>query len=108
MEGNHPFNADQSSDGVTPPIAEYEHVGPACAISGGALYRGSAIPALVGWYVYADYCSGEVDALQIAGRGVAKQVLLGTSASVTAVSEGPEGELYVVSRAGPISAVTAA
>ena len=68
MEGNHRFNDDQSTDGVTPPIHEYEHVGNDCSISGSALYRGAAIPALVGYYVFADYCSGQVRALQIAER----------------------------------------
>jgi hypothetical protein len=104
MEGNHPYNADQSADGATPPIHEYEH-GPGCSISGSALYRGTEIPALVGWYVYADYCSGEVRALQIVDRAVAKEVSLGTGSSVTAISEGPNGELYVVTGDGPIYAI---
>jgi glucose/arabinose dehydrogenase len=108
MEGNHPFNADQSADGATPPIHEYEHVGPDCSVSGSALYRGSAIPALVGWYVFADYCSGQVRGLQIVDRAVAKQLLLGTAANVTAVNEGPDGELYVSSGDGPIYAITVA
>ena len=56
MEGNHVFNADQSADGAIPPMYEYEHVGQDCSISGSALYRGTAIPALVGYYVFADYC----------------------------------------------------
>ena len=80
---------------------------PDCSISGGALYRGAAIPALVGWYVFADYCSGQVRALQIADHAVVKQLSLGQRAErVTAVSEGPDGELYVVSGDGPIYAVT--
>ena len=106
MEGNHQFNADQSAEGALPPIHEYEHVGNDCSISGSALYRGSAIPALVGWYVFADYCSGQVRALQIVDRAVAKQVPLGKEANVTAVSEGPDGELYVVTSDGPIYAIT--
>ncbi|MBK5332228.1 MAG: PQQ-dependent sugar dehydrogenase [Ilumatobacteraceae bacterium] len=108
FEGNHRFNDDQSPDGVTPPIHEYEHVGQDCSISGSALYRGSAIPALVGWYVFADYCSGQVRALQIADRAEVKQVPLGTIASVVAVNEGPDGELYVVSGHGQIYSVNAA
>ena len=106
MEGNHRFNDDQSADGVTPPIHEYEHVGQDCSISGSALYRGAAIPALVGWYVFADYCSGQVVALQIADRTVVKQLSLGRAANITAVREGPGGELFVLTRDGPIYAVT--
>jgi glucose/arabinose dehydrogenase len=108
MEGNHQFNADQSADGAIPPIHEYEHVGSDCSISGSALYRGSAIPALVGWYVFADFCSGQIRALQIADKTVAKQVPLGTEANITAISEGPDGELYVVTSGGPIYAITPA
>jgi glucose/arabinose dehydrogenase len=106
MEGNHPFNADQSADGVTAPIHEYEHVGQDCSISGSALYRGTAVPALVGWYVFADYCSGQVRALQIADRAEVKQVPLGKTSNVTAISEGPDGELFVLSGDGPIYAIT--
>ena len=105
FEGNHRFNADQSPDRVTPPIHEYEHLGQDCSISGSALYRGSAIPALVGWYVFADYCSGQVRALQIANHAEVKQVGLGTVANVVSVNEGPDGELYVVSGGGQIYSV---
>jgi glucose/arabinose dehydrogenase len=108
MEGNHQFNADQSADGAIPPMYEYEHVGQDCSISGSALYRGTAIPALVGYYVFADYCSGQVRSLQIADRAVTKMVPLGKLANVTAVNEGPDGELYVVTSDGPIYAVTPA
>jgi glucose/arabinose dehydrogenase len=106
FEGTHRFNDDQPADGVTPPIHEYEHLGQDCSISGSALYRGSAIPALVGWYVFADYCSGQVRALQIAGRAEVKQVGLGTVTSVVSINEGPDGELYVVSNGGGIYSVT--
>ena len=100
-EGNHRFNDDQSPDDATPPIHEYSHdVG--CSISGGAVYRGTAIPALVGWYVFADYCSGQVHALRISDRVVVADLLLATSANVSAVAEGPDGELYVLSLDGPI------
>jgi glucose/arabinose dehydrogenase len=105
-EGNHRFNDDQSPDGVTPPIHEYEHLGADCSISGGVRYRGAAIPALVGWYVFADYCSGEIRGLQISDRAVVKQLALGHTANVTAVSEGPDGELFVLSGGGPVYALT--
>ena len=108
FEGNHRFNADQSEDGVTPPIHEYEHVGQDCSISGSALYRGAAIPALVGWYVFGDYCSGQVRALQIADRAEVKQVGLGSVPNVVSIDEGPDGELYVLSAGGGIYSVTAA
>ena len=107
FEGNHRFNADQSPDGVTPPIFEYRH-SLSCSVSGGVRYRGSAIPALAGWYVFADFCSGEVHGLQLAGRTVVQDVLLATVASVAAVEEGPDGELFVVSQAEGLLAIATA
>jgi glucose/arabinose dehydrogenase len=105
IEGNHRFNNDQSTDGVTAPIHEYEHVNNDCSISGGVLYRGASVPALVGYYVFADYCSGQIRALQIANRAEVKQVALGVVPAVTAISQGPDGELFVASGAGSIYTV---
>ena len=96
FEGNHRFNDDQSPDGVTRADAT------STSISGRTVRSAAApsiaarpIPALVGWYVFADYCSGQVRALQIADRAVVKQIPLGQVPAVTAISEGPDGELFV-------------
>jgi glucose/arabinose dehydrogenase len=105
-EGNHRFNKDQSPDGATPPIYEYPHGDAGCSISGGVRYRGAAVPALVGWYVYGDYCAGQVRALQIEGSAVTRELVLGTAPSISAVTEAPDGELLVLSVAGAIYAVT--
>ncbi len=105
-EGNHRFNDDQSPGGATAPIYEYPHGAAGCSISGGVRYRGTAIPALDGWYVYGDYCSGQVRALQIVGNSVADEMTLGQAPSVSAVTEAPDGELLVLSVAGPIYALT--
>ncbi|MGZ6982940.1 MAG: PQQ-dependent sugar dehydrogenase [Ilumatobacteraceae bacterium] len=107
-EGNHRYNDDQSPDGATAPIYEYPHGDAGCSISGGVRYRGTAIPALDGWYVYGDYCSGQVRALQIVGSSVADEMTLGKVPSVSAVTEAPDGELLVLSVAGPIYALTPA
>ena len=107
FEGNHRFNADQPADGVTPPIFEYRH-SLSCSVSGGHRYRGTAIPALAGWYVFADFCSGEIHGLQLADRVVVQDVLLGTVASVAAVEEGPDGELLVLSQAEGLLAIVPA
>ncbi|MEZ6071249.1 MAG: hypothetical protein R3C10_13490 [Pirellulales bacterium] len=45
------------------PIWEYDHqVGK--SITGGQVYRGKSVPALIGKYVYADYVSGKIWALE--------------------------------------------
>jgi len=47
----------------TPPIHEYGHNGDpptGCSITGGEVYRGCAIPELLGRYFYADLCSDKI------------------------------------------------
>jgi glucose/arabinose dehydrogenase len=102
-EGSQRYNTDQPADGATPPIYEYEHGDAGCSVSGGEVYRGAAVPALVGWYVFADFCSGIVTGLRIADRAVASSLTLGQVPSAAAVRSGPDGELYVVSIEGPVS-----
>jgi glucose/arabinose dehydrogenase len=97
FEGSNRFNDDQPADGATPPIHDYEHGSAGCSISGGQVYRGTAIAELAGWYVYADYCSGSITALEIVGQATARVVDLGTIDSASAVRVGPDGELYVLS-----------
>ena len=99
FEGTHRFNADQSADGVTMPIFEYQHGDSGCSISGGVRYRGAKIPTLVGWYVFGDYCSGQLRALQINRDLTAgTTVTLATDIrGLASVAQGPDGELYVLS-----------
>jgi glucose/arabinose dehydrogenase len=96
-EGTHRFNDDQSPDGATPPIFEYQHGDQGCSVSGGTVYRGAAIPSLVGWYLFSDYCSGIITALQATDGALTGQLQLGTLAAVSAICDGPDGELYVLS-----------
>lgn len=63
-EGAHPFGNYESKSAQTliDPIYEYDHrVGK--SITGGFVYRGKMIPELQGHYLYADYISGKVYAL---------------------------------------------
>ncbi len=97
FEGSDRYNQDQPTQGAVGPFYEYAHPDGGCSISGGARYRGSAIPSLDGWYVYADYCAGEVRALEVNGRSAGRDVVLGKLAGVSSVAAGPDGELYVTS-----------
>jgi len=63
-EGAHPFGnyESKSAQPLIDPIYEYDHrVGK--SITGGFVYRGKKIPELQGHYLYADYISGKVYAL---------------------------------------------
>jgi glucose/arabinose dehydrogenase len=108
FEGTKRFNEDQPADGHTPPIHEYPHGDLGCSVSGGEMYRGSVMPELAGWYVYADFCSGQVRALQIVDRVAARELTLAQSSSVTAVAAGSDGELYVLSNDGRVERIVPA
>lgn len=61
FEGNAPFDTDgcDPMETMTFPIAVYSS-GPTsqnCSITGGVVYRGSAYPAIDGYYFFADLCS---------------------------------------------------
>ncbi len=79
----------------TLPILEYTHDGGNCAVTGGYVYRGPAIPDLQGRYVYGDFCSGRIWAASLQS-GTWSPVLLPISASsLTTFGEDVLGELYV-------------
>ena len=102
MEGTHCFAEDAcSGEGLLLPVTAYDH-GAGCSVTGGEVYRGSAIPALWGWYVFSDFCSGalfgvpaDVEAPAAGEAAAAPRVLLETDASVSAFGVGSDGELYL-------------
>lgn len=102
FEGNNPFNEDQETEGHTPPVYTYTHDEGRCSISGGVVFRGYSVPALNGWYVFADYCSGEVWALDVESEGLGDVVELARVASPVSVDQVGD-TLYVVSATdGPL------
>ena len=48
-----------SAEGLTFPVAEFSHTR-GCAVVGGAVYRGERIAGLQGYYIFADYCGGNI------------------------------------------------
>ncbi len=96
-EGRHCYDQGAGCDdtGVTMPVAEYGH-GEGCSVIGGAVYRGDAIPALRGAYLFGDYCSGTLWAID-AGLEAAQApiTLLETGASISSIVAGDDAELYL-------------
>jgi glucose/arabinose dehydrogenase len=86
------------------PIFEYPHgTGGVCAVTGGYVYRGSAIPDLRGAYVFADFCPGQVMAFRQSGGRVVERAGLGVStAQLSSFGQDAAGELYVLSLAGGV------
>jgi glucose/arabinose dehydrogenase len=105
LEGTHCYNPSSgcSTAGKTAPQLEYQHNNGRCSITGGYVYRGSAIPALVGGYVFADFCSGEIWVTDASAPAPsARYTLLDTSLSIASFGETSSGELYVVNRGGSV------
>lgn len=103
MEGTHEFDGE-NPEGAVLPIHEYRHDDGACSITGGYLYRGSAIPTLQGTYLFADYCAPGLRAIQVhEGQVLAERSWpeLG-GPQIQSFGEDGDGELYVLSAAGPI------
>jgi glucose/arabinose dehydrogenase len=95
MEASHCFVSGCSDEGLTLPVAEYAHDA-GCSVTGGYVYRGSAINGLRGWYLFSDYCSGLLFGLRSDATGVSTPaLLLETGLSVSAFGQGPDGELYL-------------
>ena len=105
MEGKHCYAAsscDQS--GLTLPVLEYGH-GQGCSVTGGYVYRGTAIPAIQGYYFYGDYCGGWVRSFRYqSGEAVDafQWPTLAPGGSITSFGEDAAGELYVTSADGRV------
>ncbi len=102
-EGSQAYNQDQSIRGVTLPIHEYSHGDLGCSITGGYVYRGSAIADLAGAYVFADYCASGIRAFAVTPDGAGEEVFLTDEpGAVVTFGEAPDGELYVASKEGGV------
>jgi hypothetical protein len=90
--------------GMTAPVFDYDHGGGACSITGGFVYRGTAMPELAGQYFYSDYCAGFIKSGVVAGGALTSQKDWGIANLGNIVSFGRDGqgELYVISGSGKI------
>jgi glucose/arabinose dehydrogenase len=107
MEGSACVKDGCDRKGITLPAFEYAH-GPqpdgVCAIVGGYVYRGSAMPELAGRYFYSDYCAGFLNSLSALEGKVMEQRGWAVPAigHVVSFGEDGKGELYLISEKGSI------
>lgn len=91
--------------GLTPPVLEYAHdASGGCSITGGHVYRGSAIPELRGRYFYSDYCSGWLRSF-VYSNGVAAEQTDWSIVNVGRIfsfGEDAQGELYMLASTGKV------
>jgi uncharacterized repeat protein (TIGR03806 family) len=107
-EGAHCFNPSNgcatTANGapLIDPVAEYDHsVGQ--SITGGYVYRGTAIPSMVGRYVFADFITGRVFALLPNNGGTLTRTdLLSSGRNISSFAQDSDGELYFLDYGGSI------
>ena len=102
-EGLHCFEPPQGCDleGFTLPVIEVAHSDSGtCSITGGVVYRGSAIPELLGHYFYSDYCGGWLRSFRFDGSTAVEQQdwteQVGTPGQVVSFGTDAAGEIYVL------------
>lgn len=110
-EGNHCVSGDVTTDvgcdmnGFEPPVAEYAH-SDGCSVTGGLVYRGSAIPALTGRFLYADFCQGRVWGINVENPRAGPRFLVSTLSgstpfySVSSFAMDAQGQVFVLSLGG--------
>jgi glucose/arabinose dehydrogenase len=98
LEGTHCYPSGEpgcEEPGTTLPVSEYGH-DQGCSVVGGTVYRGEAQPALTGWYVFADYCSGlfwVIDAAAAATGFQPPALVFASERNISAIAEDADGEL---------------
>ena len=104
-EGAHDFDTTGiCPPGLIDPLFELSHAsGDGDSITGGFVYRGTAIPELIGRYVFADYVNGTIFASVSDGQGgYDYELLLDTSFFISSFAEDENGELLFLNYGGDI------
>jgi hypothetical protein len=109
MEGFHcyPIGSDCSTNGLMMPVTEYGHdLG--CSVTGGVVARGNVL-AVEGGYLFSDYCSGTLWAIDAARNESRPPAIVGESrASISGFGVGPDGAIYATDLGGRLLIVRAA
>jgi glucose/arabinose dehydrogenase len=101
-EGRAVYDSSRSLQGpgeVVGPVAVYSHRF-GCSVTGGYVYRGSAVPAARGRYFYGDYCSGRIWSLRYSGGRVSVRAESMNISGLSSFGEDLRGALYAVSLEG--------
>ncbi len=106
FEGDRPFleSGLHAYSDFEPPVHQYDHSAGGAAVMGGYVYRGSAVPSLVGRYLYADNVTAGLVSLQLDGSGnlTGTSVVAPTLADTRSFGEDDAGEFYAVVGDGTI------
>lgn len=100
MEGPECFLTDPCDPvGLVLPVVSYRIGSEGCAVIGGGVYRGSAIPEVLGHYFYSDFCAGWLRSFRLEGGEAVNEVEwpLGDLGRILSMGVDSSGELYLLS-----------
>lgn len=100
LEGDECLNSPCSAAGTVLPVATYTH-DQGCSVTGGVVYRGGAYEQLIGVYLFADFCAGDILGTRAASPGSIDELALDVGDIVSFGLDGA-GEVYVVTLSGRI------
>jgi glucose/arabinose dehydrogenase len=92
-----------NKQGLMLPVLEYAHdASGGCSITGGRVYRGSAIPELRGRYFYSDYCNGWLRSFVYSNGAAAEQIdwNIINVGLIYSFGEDAQKELYMLTSTG--------
>ena len=105
-EGESVYNASHTLANVgetNSPVLVYGHVDGHCSITGGYVYRGSAVPDAQGRYFYGDYCTGAVWSFDTGPSGrTSEPVASGNVPVLSSFGTNGHGELFATSLNGTL------
>jgi glucose/arabinose dehydrogenase len=106
MEGSHPYDGGENPSGGVLPVLDYGR-DDGCSVIGGYVYRGEDIPGLQGAYLYADYCSTDLRALQLDGDTVIDTRTWDLPGDqMYSFGQGDDHEVYLLLLSGPVLKLT--
>jgi glucose/arabinose dehydrogenase len=95
-EGLNPYKGNPPAGlNLTDPVFNYSH-SLGCSVTGGFVYRGSALPEWQGIYLFGDYCSGRVWGMLRSGGIWHTQELFDTHFGISSFGQDEHGEVYLV------------
>ena len=101
MEGNNCFNNETCNrENLIMPIVEYSH-NEGCSVTGGYVYHGE-IDSLKNKYIFTDFCSGSIWAIDLIDEQYKKERLLKGPFQIPSLGQDDNGEVYILSFDGRI------
>ncbi len=96
-EGAHDFDTSDctGNEVFTEPVIDLPQASNnGCSVMGGYVYRGSAIPAIQGLYIFSDYCGGEINFATPTGATWSFEMLEDVNFGTRGFGEDEAGEIY--------------